>query len=111
MKDFHYSDKTSFFVNLLETERSVPIHIENLQIFAREIFKVNRDLELTIFGELFKKGGVQYNLLCFSIFCSKCEKYFSWNREFFYLGPKIWDLVAENLVLYYFDLLTTLLLY
>ena len=35
-----YNDKTSFLLELLETDRPVSIHIENLQILATEIFKV-----------------------------------------------------------------------
>ena len=47
-----YSDETSCFEKLLETNRFVPIQTGNLQILATEIFKVKRDLELTIFGKL-----------------------------------------------------------
>ena len=50
-----HSDKTSSFEKLLETDRSVPIHIRNLQILATEIFKVNKELAPTIFSETFSK--------------------------------------------------------
>ena len=51
-----HSDKTSSFQKLLETGRSVPINIRNLQILlATEIFKISTDLAPTIFGEIFSK--------------------------------------------------------
>ena len=57
-----YSDKTSSFEKILETDRSVPIHIRNLQVLAAEIFKISKDLGSTIFSESFSKQSVQYNL-------------------------------------------------
>ena len=55
-------DKTSSFAKLLETDRSVPIHIRNLQIVASGLSKESKDLAPTIFSEIFSKGSVQYNL-------------------------------------------------
>ena len=55
------SGKTSSFEKILETDRSVPIHIRNLQILATELFKESEDLALTIFSESFSKRSVQYN--------------------------------------------------
>ena len=57
-----YSDKTSSFEKLLETDRSVPIHIRNLLILATEFFKEGKDLAPAIFSEVFSKRSVQYNL-------------------------------------------------
>ena len=57
-----HSDKTSSSEKLLETGRSVLIHIINLQIFATEIFKVSKDQAPTIFSEFFSKRSVQHNL-------------------------------------------------
>ena len=54
------SDKTSSFET--ETDRSVPIHISNLQILATEFFKESKDLAPTIFSEIFSERSVQYNL-------------------------------------------------
>ena len=53
-----YSDKTSSFEKLLETDRSVPTHIRNLQILATEFFKESKDLAPTIFSEIFSKCSV-----------------------------------------------------
>ena len=58
-----YSDKTSSFEKLLETVRSVPIHIKNPQILATDFFKGGKNLVPTIFSEIFSKQSVkQYNL-------------------------------------------------
>ena len=48
-----YSDKMSSFKKLLETDRSVPIHIRNLQIPATEFFKESKDLDPIIGSEIF----------------------------------------------------------
>ena len=39
-----YNDKKSSFKELLETDKSVPIHIRNLQILATEVFEVYRNI-------------------------------------------------------------------
>ena len=57
-----YSDKMSFFEKSLETDRSVPIHIRNLQILAKGFLQESKDLAPTIFSEVFSKGSVLYNL-------------------------------------------------
>ena len=57
-----YSDKTLSFEKLLETDRSVPIHIRNLQILATEFFEESKDLAPTIFSEVFSKRSIRYNL-------------------------------------------------
>ena len=57
-----YSDKTSSFKKLLETDRSALVHIRNLQIFATEFFKESKDLACTIFSQFFSKRNVQCNL-------------------------------------------------
>ena len=56
------SDKTSSFGKLLEIDRSVPIHIRNLQMLAAGVSKESKDLAPTTFSEVFSKQSVQYNL-------------------------------------------------
>ena len=56
------SDKMSSFGKLLETDRSVPIHIRNLHVLAAGLSKESKDLTPTIFSESFSKTSVQYNL-------------------------------------------------
>ena len=93
-----YSDKTPCFEKHLETDRSVPIHIRNLQILATEFFKEIKDLAPTIFSEIFPKRSVQYNLRHASEFSvPNVKSIFHGTESLSYLGPKIWDLVPEEL--------------
>ena len=92
-----YSDETPSFEKLLETDRSVPIHIRNLQILATDFFKESKDLAPTIFNEVFSKRSVQYNLRHASEFCSKREKQIPWYRKFVLSRAKNWDLVPKEL--------------
>ena len=57
------SDKTSSFGKLLETDRSVPIHIRNLQALSVGLSKEIKDLTPTIFSDFFFKiQSAQYIL-------------------------------------------------
>ena len=53
-----YSHRTSSLEKLLETDRTVSLHIRNLQILAIEFFKESKDLAPTIFSEVFSKRSV-----------------------------------------------------
>ena len=87
-----YSDKMSSFWKLLETDRSVPIHIRNLQILATEFFKESKDLAPIIFSEIFSIQSVQYNLFHTSeVSVSNVKCTFRGTESLSYLGPKIWD--------------------
>ena len=78
-----FSDKTSSFGKLLETGRSVLIHIRNLQILAAGLSKENKDLAPTIFHESFSKRSVQYNLRHASEFSvPNVKNTFHSNRKF-----------------------------
>ena len=77
------SDKTSSFGKLLETDRSVLIHIRNLQVFASGLSKENKDLAPTIFSESFSKRSVLYNLRHTSEFSvPNVKSTFHSNRKF-----------------------------
>ena len=83
-----YSDKTSSFEKLLETDRSVPIHIRNLLILATEFFKEGKDLAPAIFSEVFSKRSVQYNLRHTSEFSvPNVKSTFHGTESLSYLGP------------------------
>ena len=83
-----YSDKTSSFERLLETDRSVPIHIRNLLILATEFFKEGKDLAPAIFSEVFSKRSVQYNLRHTSDFSvPNVKSTFHGTESLSYLGP------------------------
>ena len=56
-----YNDKKSSFKELLETDKSVPIHIKNLQILATEMYKVYRNISPPIVRQLFQSRNNDYN--------------------------------------------------
>ena len=85
-----YSDKMSSFEKLIETDRSVPMHIKNLQIFATEFFKESKNLAPTIFSEISSKRSIQYNLRHASEFSvSNVKSTFHGTEMLSYLGPKV----------------------
>ena len=57
-----YNDKKLSFKELLETDKSVPIHIKNLQVLATEMSKVYRNISPSIVRELFQSRNNDYNL-------------------------------------------------
>ena len=93
-----YNDKISSFEKLLQTNRSVPIHIRNLQILSTEFLKKSKDLAPTTFSESFSKQIVQYNLRHAFEFSVPNVKSTCHSTECLsYLGPKIWYLVPKEL--------------
>ena len=94
-----YSDKKSSFEKLLETDRSVPIHIRNLWILAAGLSKEIKDLTPTIFSEFFSKCKV-FSMTCVTVLSSLFQ---TWQALFivteilFYLAPKIWTLIPKEL--------------
>ena len=77
-----YTDKNPSFEKHLETNKFVPVHIRNQQIFATGIFKVNRDFAPTIFSEFFEKRNIQYNM-------SHAFKFSVPDEEVFFMEQKV----------------------
>ena len=48
--------------DLLDKDKSVSIHVKNLQTFALEVFKVAKNLSTPIAREIFEKRNNVYNL-------------------------------------------------
>ena len=94
-----HSDKTSSSEKLLETGRSVLIHIINLQIFATEIFKVSKDQAPTIFSEFFQNEVFSITCITFlsSLFQTRKALFMVHGTVCFILEIKIWDLVPKEL--------------
>ena len=57
-----YNSKKLSFKELLETDKSVPIHIKNLQVLATEMFKAYRNISPPIVRQLFQLRNNDYNL-------------------------------------------------
>ena len=83
-----YSDKTSSFGKLLETDGSAPIHTTNLQIFATEFLKKSKDLAPTIFSKNFSIWSVKYNLRHASKFSVPNVKSTFWYKMFILFRTK-----------------------
>ena len=88
----------SSFEKHLETDRSVLIHIRNLQILATEFFKEIKDPAPTIFREIFSERSIEYNLRhAFEFSVPNVKSTFHGTESLSYLGTKIWDLVPKKL--------------
>ena len=93
-----YIDKKSTYENLLVRDRSVSVHVRNLQILAIEMFKVHSDLSPPIFKELFHKRTLNYELGHPSQFTiPRIESAYNGSKGIAYLGPKIWNMVPSEL--------------
>ena len=57
-----HGDKSSSFEKLLEQDKSVAIHARNLQILAKEMFKVYPNISPPIFSEIFHRRDINFNL-------------------------------------------------
>ena len=92
-----FSGKTSSFKKYLEKNKSVPIHIGNLQILATEFWQESKDLVPTTFGEFFSKQSVQYDLRHASEFyVSNVKSTSDITKSLSYLGPNIWNLLPKE---------------
>ena len=56
-----YNDKKSSIKELLETDKSVPIHIKNLQVLATEMYKIYINISRPIVRQLFQLRNNDYN--------------------------------------------------
>ena len=94
-----YNDKQSSFIKLLEKYNFVSIHQRNLQILAIEMFKVSNGLSPVLMNDIFKLRGEQtYNLRKLSQFYRpKVNSVYNGTESVSFLGPIIWDLVANYL--------------
>ena len=92
-----YRDETSSFEQLLEKSNSVTIHQKNLQVLATEIYNAINNLSSSLMSVLFNIKESRYNLRranAIEIGGIRTSKYGLNNIS--YLGPKIWDLVPND---------------
>ena len=87
----------SSFKELLEIDKSVPIHIKNLQVLAIEIFKLYRNISSHIVRQLFQLRNNDYNLRQFSQFdLPNVRSIFYGTESISFLGPKIWNILPNE---------------
>ena len=92
-----YEDYTSTFEELLEKDKSVTIHIRNVQILAIEHYKVVNNIAPEILKGVFplKENNVYELDNPFKTRNVKTEM--NGIRSLGYLGPKIWNIVPKEL--------------
>ena len=80
----------------MEENKSIKLHTKNLQMLATELFKVYRNIYLSIFSEIFHRRDMNYNLrINFEFAIPNIRSVFRGSIS--YLGPKIWDIVLLQL--------------
>ena len=93
-----YTDHVSSFIELLEKDNSVTIHVRNLQKLATEMFKINNELAPLPIQNLFNRRLHQHDLRSertWDIPNIRTVKYGSETLN--YMGPKIWDMVPPEI--------------
>ena len=80
-----YKDDSSSFNELLKKDKSVTMHVRNIQLLAIEMYKVNNNLSPSFIVDIFPIKEASYNIR-------------EWGTESLcYLGPKIWDLLPDEM--------------
>ena len=93
-----YRDETSSFKVLLEKSRCVTVHHRNLQFLATEIYKAVNNLSSSLMFELFKIKEIKYNLRRENTLVVSNVRMTRYGLDSIsYLGPKIWDLVPDEI--------------
>ena len=86
-----YSDFESSFENLLEKDRTVSIHVKNLQKVAAEMFKISKNFSVPLRSELFHQKVNHYDLRNpYEFSVPNVNSVFRGQRSISYLGPLKW---------------------
>ena len=90
-----YSDNTSSFEELLETDNSVSVHHRNIQVLATELYKIVNGLSPEIMKEVFPfNENTTYDTRNKRKFHSRAIKSVSFgSKTVTYLAPKIWEII------------------
>ena len=94
-----YEDKISSFESLLERDKSVSLHVKNLQYLATEIFKIKNDLSPEIMKEVFIfKENEAYSLRSGKHLARRNMRTTQYGtHSVSNLGAKIWELLPEEI--------------
>ena len=87
---FHLDGYTSTFEELLEKDKSLTVHLYDIQALSTELSKVHNNLPQTIFGDLLVRNPINYNLrsqLDFVI--PQVKTVFKGSNSLQYFGPII----------------------
>ena len=94
-----YPEKHLSFEELLEKDKSVSIHMNNIHYLAIEIYKVNRGLAPELLNEIFKfETNPTYNLRSGENLKTTNPRTTCYGTESITsLGAKIWNLIPKNI--------------
>ena len=93
-----YSDSVSSFDDLLDKDRSVSVHVKNIETFAIEMFEVSNKLTLPLMSEIYVKPNNAYNLRNTSEFVRpKVHSVFHGKESISYLDFQIWDKIPVEM--------------
>ena len=94
-----YSDNTSSLEELLETDNSVSVQHQNIQVLATELYKIVNGLSPEIMKEVFPfNENTSYNTRNKTKFHSRSiESVTSGSKTLSHLAPKIWELVPVEI--------------
>ena len=93
-----YDDMQSTFEELLNIDKSVTIHHRNLQVLARESYKVDHGLAPELMNNIFKKRNVTYNFRKNSTFETRnINSVYYGSQTISFLGPEVWELLPSNI--------------
>ena len=93
-----YNDDISTFAQLLEKDNSVTVHDRNIKLLAKEMYKVHNDISPNILGGFVTQRILNYNLRYPSLYLrDKSPTTFYGTESLRVLGPKIWNLLPNNL--------------
>ena len=91
------NDKNLSFKELIRIDKSVPIHIKNLQVLATKILNVYGNISPPTARQLFQLRTNEYNLRQFSQFnLTNVRSIFCETESISFLGPKMWNIVPHE---------------
>ena len=107
-----YSDNTSSLEELLETDNSVSVYHENIQVLATELYKIVKELSPEIMKEVFPLNeNTSYKTRNKKKFHSRSIKSVTFGSETLsHLALKIWELVPVEIKITRFSQFVRLLL-
>ena len=91
-----YNDRKSTFEELLS--KLFSIHHRNLQVFAREMFKIKINMAPETLNEIFQNRTLSCNLRKNSSFpIRQVHSIYHGTESLSLPGPKIWELVSDDI--------------
>ena len=92
-----YDDNLSSFRDLLIKDKSVTIHVKNLQVLVTEMFKTKLEISPTIINDIFQTRECNYNLRTKRQFKSHCVKTVHYGTaSLSFLGRKLWAILPQE---------------